>query len=413
MTIIDPAVLLKVLSKGDEGEEGERVELGTRLESFIYTDDEKKADILKLKIDNKDLSQFDNGIWERGQVLNVAWGYVNALTTVRSVVIKKASGYPTLEVEAHAKSVLMDKEIKSRVFEDMSHSEIVKEIAEENGYKGNRAIIDDTKVKIRQVNQAGLTDAQFLKHLANREGFEFYVDFDGLHWHERKLDQRPVRVFTYYNDPVRNEILAFQPDGDITKRPTRVKLQGRDPLKKQDIDVEASNEDTNNRAALGDVMEAIDLKTGESLGDRMKNTSHDETLPTTETDEDAAKRVADGRFKRAALNTIKVKITVIGDPDVVAKTVIELRGLGKKFSGKYYVSSVESKIEGGFLMDLNCKRDGSGLGTGISGTSGVPSAGKKNNQEASENDVEPIEKINLKTGESKGVEFRDTKGRSN
>lgn len=408
---IAPAILLKVLSKGDDGEQGERIELGIRLQKFHFSDNEKKADVLKLTIDNYDLSQFDNGVWERGQVLEVAWGYIGKMTPVRSVVIKKASGYPKMTVEAHAKSVLMDKEIKNRVFEDMKRSEIVKEIADEHGYKGNRATIDDTEVKIARVNQAGLTDAQFLRHLANREGFEYFVDFDGLHWHERKLDQRPIRTFTFHNDPEQNEILSFQPDGDITKRPTSVRLQGRDPIKKEDIDVVANNDETKNRASLGDVMEAIDLKTGESQGDRMKNTSHDEVLPTTDTDADAAKRAADGRFKKSAINTNKVKITVFGDPDVVAKSVIELKGLGKKFSGKYYVSSIEYVIEGKFLMVMNCKRDGSGLGTGVAGTSGVPSAGKKNQQEASTESLEPVEKIDLKTGESQGTEYRDTKGR--
>jgi len=406
-----PIFYVKVSPKGARGDPQERVDVSGRILGFGFEDDEKKADVLKLSVDNFDLTQIDGPHWRKGQVLIAAWGYVGAMTPERECVIKKVSGSNPLTIEAHAKSVLMDREIRSRTWDNKTRSEVVKEIAEANGYLGDRVHIQATEVKYESITQARLSDAQFLRHLANKEGFEFFVDFDGLHWHERKLGQRPVKTLTYYIDPGKGDIQKWSIDGDITKRPSSVKLRGRDPLRKATFEAKADNQSTSNRDTLGDTLEVIDAQTGASLGDRSINTSHDETLPTSEASKEGAERAAAGRYKRAQANTIKLTVEIIGDPDLVAKSVIQVNGIGETLSGRYYISSISNDVQsGGFLQKLRLKRDASS--SSASG-GGVAAAGKKNAQPAKQNggDPVPVEVIDPVTGKSRGTRYVDNKGR--
>src|SRR5260370_35316566 len=54
-------------------------------------------------------------------------------------------------------------------------------------------------------------DALLLRHLAAREGFEFFVDFDGLHFPQRRVGQRPVRRLKWDHAPEVGELLSLPP----------------------------------------------------------------------------------------------------------------------------------------------------------------------------------------------------------
>ena len=406
---------VKVLPSTTPGVEGERIDVSEIVTSFRFIDDEKKADALKLSVDNYDLSQFSAEHWKKGSILEVQWGYPGRLAQARQCVINKTSGWNPLQIEANAKSILMDRELRNRTFENMTRSQIVAKIAKENGYEGDSQHIEETKTVYEVVTQARLSDAQFLRSIANKEGFEFFVDFDGLHWHSRNLGQKPLRKLVYFSDPGRGEVLGISVDGDIMKRPTSVTMRGRDPIERQDIEARSDNASTSGRASLGEVMEQVDARTGQSLGTTVINTAHDETLPTTETSEAGAQQQADGRFKRAQSGAIKLNIKIEGDPLIVAKSVVELEGAGDKMSGNYYVSVVEHDLGAGkpFTMTLKTRRDSTSRGAGSSLGVDPTTAGSTNDQEAKENPEEPIavEVIDPRTGQSQGTQYRTNAGR--
>lgn len=352
----EPVFLVQVKPPGSKL--GERVDVSEKVISIDYDDAEGKADKFVIALNNWDLAVFDDPTWRKGTVLIVSWGYVGNMAPSREVVVQKMTGFQVLKIEALAKSVLMHKTTKSRHFDAIRRSDVARMIAQENGYGPAEQDIEDTNVVLPTLTQGSISDATFLMRLAHQEGFEFYVDFDGFHFHQKRLTQRPIRVLTWYNDPGAGDIISVNVDSDVAAKPGAVALSGRDPLSKQDIKTEANNEVTH-RPALGPVPEAsVDPVTG-SLTFSTNNVST-ESRSTTEVNKAAASREAEGSFRRAQNVAVKMKITIVGDPRLPAKTVIEVRGLGKRLSGKYYVKSHAHKIDqNGYLSTLTLVTNGS------------------------------------------------------
>lgn len=414
MTIVDrsgPLFYVKISPRGRPGEGEERIDVSTKVTSFVYEDDEKAADKLMIEIDNFDQTEVDTGRWEEGQTLEVAWGYPDNFSQPRKCVIKKVStNGRRIKVEAHGQAVLMDRELRSRTFFDLKRSEVVKTIAEENGYAADRQFIDDTEVVIDTITQGRMSDAQFLRHLANREGFEFFVDFDGLHWHERKLGQRPIRRFVYYNDQRGGDVIDWSVEGVLSQRASTVRTKGRDPLDKSDVEGEASNSTEAGRPTLGSTVITMDNRTGEgSINPAADQTRRDEVQPTSETSAEAAKREASGRFRRSAANSFRMKLTVVGDPGIVAKSTIEISGISEKLGGRYYVSKVKHDLGGGYKTTLECKRNASNASNGMGKSSGIISIEDGVSADGGDGSGALVGKLDRRTG---AIAWSDSSGRT-
>ena len=395
----DPTFFVKVIPPGHAGE---RVDLSEKVISFIYEDSGPKADKLVLSVDNWDLKNFDDPVWKKGNLLEVSWGYPGDMAPTRQVVIQKVTGFQVLAIEGHATSVLMNKIARCRTFENVSRSDVVRKIAQDNGYGPALQDIEDTRHILPTITQARMTDAQLLRRLADREGFEFYVDFDGLHFHQRRLGQRPTRVLRWFTPPEVGEILTINIENDVTAKPGAVNVRGRDPIRKKDIDERGSNAKTQ-RDSLAPVIEIVDRETGATRLERRNIAEH--IRSTAEPSSATAKREADAAYRLAQHLTVELSATVLGDPSLLAKTVVELQGISQRLSGKYYVKEAKHKIDAGYTVELKCLRDGHGeLG-------GAPSKGKPNRGTTADPDaLQPIEVVDPETGRTH-IEYRDSRGR--
>ena len=148
---------------------------------FSFEDREKGTDRLKLTVDNFDLIQFDDPLFETGQFLQVTWGVGGTVAPLHKMVIKKVTGARQLTVEAQNKSVVMDSVRKRRRFENVTRSQVARKIATE--YKFRNPDVQETEEVFEEITQSNISDAQFLRKLAHLEGFQFYLDSSGLHWH--------------------------------------------------------------------------------------------------------------------------------------------------------------------------------------------------------------------------------------
>jgi phage protein D len=336
--------------------EADRIDATDTITSLEFEDDEKKADVLKLTVDNWDLSNFDNPVWKPGNTVIATWGYPGHMAPQRECIIQKVSGSTVITVESQSKAVLMNKVTKTKTYENTTRSEIVIALAQENGYGLDRIDVDETEEVYESITQARMTDAQFIKSLADKEHFEFYVDFDGLHWHARRMGQKPLRVLQYYLAPDVGDVLSFNVENDIFAKPGQVLTKGRDPLKKQDVSGEGSNAKTE-RDALNPLTEIVDPQTGQTT--LRQNAASSDVKPTTETSSAQAKKEADGSFKRSVQTTVKLEIDMVGDPGVVAKSVVDVRGISKRLSGLYYVNNAKHTIDSsGYKLKLKCTTDG-------------------------------------------------------
>jgi hypothetical protein len=90
---------------------------------------------------------------------------------------------------------------------------------------------------------------------------------------------------------------------------------------------------------------------------------------------------AEHAFVTGELAHVTAEATTIGLPSMRAKQNIEMRGVGRKFSGVYYVEAVRHRIDsGGYSCELTLRRNALGKGAGHTATDTL---GKRNTQHAS------------------------------
>jgi phage protein D len=368
----------------DSASQGVRLEkIWERMLSLEFTDDEKKADKFVLTLDNYDCEMYDDPAFKKGLTLDVQWGYPGNMAPARRGIVQTMKGGLTINVECIARSILMNKKVKSRIFENVRRSDVVRLIAAEHGYGAEVIEIDETEIVYAQITQAQKTDAQFVRYLATLEGFEFYIDHLGFHFHARRLNQNPVRTYRWFtNKDLGGEILDFSIDNDITAKKARRRARGRDPLERTEIDESASDSEDTDGESLAEIIEILDPE-ADVFNETDANTVSEDVVPTSATSAIAAAAENRGRFRRNKLVAIKLKLTVIGDPQMQSKTIIKVEGLGERISGMYYVRKVVSKVsESGFTQELECISNGTGgvrrrsrLGDLELPTRGTPTAG--------------------------------------
>jgi hypothetical protein len=385
---------------------GAPVDLGGRVLGLTYEDSERKADKVSLQLDNHDLALFEREELMGGSVLEVSWGYPGDMAPPRRVVVKRLKGFTALTIEGQALSVLMDREARTRRWEHRTRAEVVREIAREHGYEGRFADVEETAESFEVINQAAETDARFLRRLAAREEFEFYVDDGGLHFHERRQGAAPIRVFTWVSDPGRGDVLSINVESDLVKRAGKVTVKGRDPMTRTTFGPSSASANTA-RATLGETVEVVDPETGAtSLETRNATTS---VHPTASSTMKRAEREAAARFRAAERSTVKLSMQVVGDPTLRAKTVVEVRGVTPLLSGKYYVTEVKHVLTGaGYTCELKLTRDGIGR---LAGRTAQAQQGERNRAvPRTDGEITQLEVVDPETGGTR-VEYRQDGGR--
>ena len=356
------------------------LDLSGRVTALEYEDDEKKTGQLKLTLDNTDLYFLSEGYdqLKKGVELIVSWGYADAMAPVRRCIVQKIKGSISLTVEAQDAGVLLQKQTRSYTFENMTHAAIVREVATQNGYGTDNQVIADTTEVFPHVVQAGVTDGQFVKQLADLNGFEYFVDVDGLHWHPRHVGQKPIRRLQYYLPPAVGDIETFDFEADVAGKPGSVTAVGKDPATKTEVrstadqstvarPTTATTPDVNPLPPAPPPAVKIDPVSGvettvypappKNAGATDPNAAG-VTKPTTATTQAGVTSEASGQFIRTQQATGKLIVNMIGDAGIVAKSVIQVDGIGSAVSGRYYVNNAKHTLGSGYKLVLKCKTDG-------------------------------------------------------
>jgi phage protein D len=328
--------------------------LDGRVLSLVYEDTEAKADKLTLELDNRDMTLFDREDLLGGALLEVSWGYRGAMAAPRRVVVQKMKGFEVLTLEGHALSVLLHRQERTRRFEHQRASDVAMAIAREHGFADAWIVIEPTTRVHDVLNQAAETDAALLRRLASREGYAFFVDDTGFHFHSENLQPAPTHVLgwrTTSDVPV----TSIRVENDVMRRVGKVSVRGRDPLTRSTREGTA-NSDTTPRTTLGEGVAVVDPETG-ALAMEVRNAS--EAVRSESTGD--AQGEANNRFKKAERPTVKLTLETLGEPTLRAKALVEVRGIPPLLSGKYYVTEVRHTVNGeGYVCSLKVVRDALG-----------------------------------------------------
>lgn len=394
-----------------EGRKGRVVDVSETVIHFMYLDHTSKADRLELKVNNSDLRYFDDPVFRKGVVLQVSWGYPGNMSDARWVVIKSVKGGVELTIEGLSQGILMHQIKKCRVWKGMTLQDMADKLQHEYQdlfFVTDAVRNDDTAysqvlhTKIMHATQAAMTDAEFLTRQAKKFGLVFNVDGFGrvrLHSVDALMQKTPIRTITWRGGT--GDWESFSILNDITSLFGAVTSKAIDTKTGEPTESRADNNSTKRAGLMKDV-EVIDGRTGATSYQKKSASESVESTTAAEAGKEHLQAKATGKFKASQRGHIKLDGTLIGDPFLAAKQNIEIRGLGKRLSGKYHLIQVRHTInKGAYRTDFVSKGDGHG---GYSEGNNTPSKAAENNQKPQDDPtaelVERHEAVNGRSGQT-------------
>lgn len=243
-----------------------------------------------------------------------------------------SGGHPQLEVSGYDLSYRLIKGMESRSWEKITHSEIARRLAGEH-YLGS--LIDDTRIPYPSVYKPdGKSDYHFLRDLAEKNYFDFYVDNETLCFLTRnKKRKEPIMTLEWgYN------LLSFSPEINLANQVMEVELRGWDPQTKKEfvgrakIDEELGRDCDDRRKSGADLVQGIFHK------------AVVEYVARPVFSQEEANRLAKSILNKRGEELVTGSGETIGIPEIVAGKYIQLAGLGKKFCKVYFIDKSNHTI---------------------------------------------------------------------
>jgi uncharacterized protein len=231
---------------------------------------------------------------------------------------------------------------KTRTFIEVKDSQIAERIAGDNGLP---ATVEDSGVVFDYVLQNNLSDLDFLLERARRIRYEVRAQGDRLVFRRAANNQDKV-VTLEYTKTLRH----FSPRLTTARQIDELKVRAWNPANKQAIQgvARAGDED----ARMGGQSTGAEIARA-AFGSR-EAAVVDVPLAT----QAEADQVAHALFNETALDLVRGEGEAVGDAGIQAGSTIELKGLGRRFGGNYYVVKAEHRLtaKAGYLTRFEVQR---------------------------------------------------------
>lgn len=194
----------------------------------------------------------------------------------------------------------------------------------------------------------------FLMERARRIGYDLFVVETGSNGKAQKscIHFGPSENVkrTTYELKYGLSLLEFQPTLTIADQVTEVVVHGWDKVKKKTIEGKATREQltTKGIGAAGN-QAAIDT----AISNRQEVIADKPVA-----DENEANDLALSTLENIAKEMVKATTTTVGLPDLRAGSIVQIAGVGKRFSGRYFVTATTHTIgDSGYTTQLECRRE--------------------------------------------------------
>jgi Rhs element Vgr protein len=236
------------------------------------------------------------------------------------------AGGCALTVNAYDRAHLLHRSRKVRVFQNQTATDIVKQVVSESGLTFEGEPSGEPHDFIQQDNE---TDWDFIWRLAERCGFEFVVE-----------DQK-----AYFRKPGHGGTVELEWPGSLTSfRPRMTAVQqvasvsvfAHDPKTKQAIEATASRPEQIAQIGIDreQVAGAFDEATMHVATEPVKTAAEGNTL-------------AQALLDKLANGYIAAEGAGPGNPRIKAGVMVQVKGVGRSFSGSYRVSTSTHLLRGG------------------------------------------------------------------
>lgn len=343
-------------------------------------DPEVKGDILDLKVvldlENMASCEFNVSNWDDtrlkfkysdtaafdvGNRIHVRMGYADRLLSMVvgqiSTLAPKfpQSGEPTITVSGLDGMLLLrdsrPAEGETKKYENMADWQIAQQVAQRNNLNANVTQEGEAHELVIQKNQ---DDAQFLKERAARSDRNCYVLTDpdtgeATLYFVKPTDGRDSGRTRVYVFEWGKTLMSFSPRLTLSNQVASVTVRGWNPRTKEPIVYTATSADLQDggEGANGPAAAA------EKLGGKQ-----DMVVDAPVASEQEARDLAISLLSERAYEFITGSGQVIGIPDLRPGDNVDLEGLGRRFSGRYYVKKVEHSLSpsAGYLTNFVVRR---------------------------------------------------------
>ncbi len=313
-------------------------ELLRNVTEIVVHDSLHLPDMFTLRINDHDLQWIDSELLDVGAEVEI-WGNTPSQGTrpassgqlIAGEITALAPtfnrmGEPILTVQGYDRSHRLHRGKKSRSFRRITDSEIAQQIAREAKL---RARVDPTSVVHEYVFQDNQTDLAFLQMRAQKVGYEVYVKEQTLHFVRRETERTEGPQLVWGEN-----LRDFRPRLSTMGQVDEVIVRSWDPQRKQEIVANAG-------ARQGQIAPEVGVsESGGELARRAFGVASQMVVvdhPVANVDE--ANAMAQALYDEISGDFIKAQGACFGDPRIQAGCVVTVRGVGIRFSGRYFVTS--------------------------------------------------------------------------
>jgi phage protein D len=335
--------------------------------SVTYKDSIDQIDSFEIALSNWDSGQStyqdikrrkykysDQDLFDPGKKIELWMGYYGSndknirkmltgeITSLRPAF--PASGQPTLAVSGLNLLHTLRREPVSTAYLKKKDSQIAAEIAK----RLNIELTPDPAAAAEQEYEYLLQDNQldivFLMDRARRIGYDLFVEEPAVTGQKPRLHFKPslaVRKPAYKLN-YGSTLMEFQPNLTTAHQVGEVTVRGWDAVKKEKIAVTVTRKD-------------LKLKTEPSIESSFNQRKEVLATVPIRTKEEA-KELALQTLTKIAKDMVKGTGNTVGLPDLRAGSLVELGGLGTRFSKPYFVTNTTHTIgDGGYTTQFECR----------------------------------------------------------
>lgn len=242
-----------------------------------------------------------------------------------------SQGQTMLLLRGYSKSHRLHRGKKTRTFLKQTDSAIVSKIAGEAGLSPQ---VDATNITYDYVLQNNQTNMEFLLTRAERIGYQVYTT-DGKLYFKKGDSSRGNGPELKYGETLEN----FRPALTTSHQADKIIVKGWDPKGKEPITSETNPNRSLNQGGM--------KKTGGDTAKSAFKTAEAVVVNQPISTVDEAKALATGLSNDISRDFIQAEGKCLGDPRIMAGWNITIKGVGKRFSGKYFVTSATHTYERG------------------------------------------------------------------
>jgi phage protein D len=281
---------------------------------------------------------------EVGYVGEIVWAFKGEIVSVEPHF--PVGGNPTVIVRAYDKLHRYRRGRKTRTFLNQKVSDVVTTLASEEGLTPE---VEDTQTQHDWLLQNNQTNIDLIHELSRKHGYEVEVtEGSKLFFKKPRHSETTANLTLTWGQNLK----SFYVRKSLANVKTEV--EARYWNMKEKTTVSETSSDLHGTLSCET---AVPTEAKDAFGDgKLVVTLRPNTSPAE------AQALAWSLFNEAALDAVRGRGTCLGEPNLAPSQILELIGLGKTWSGLYYVTKATHVLHrvAGYSTEFEVRRTGSG-----------------------------------------------------